>query len=33
MAATDYRTREGLVGYGFSIDSEPDRGWRAYIIV
>jgi hypothetical protein len=31
MVAMDYRTRDGLVDYGFSIESQPD-GWRVYII-
>jgi hypothetical protein len=33
MTVMDYRTRDGLADYGFSIDYEPDRrGWRVYII-
>jgi hypothetical protein len=32
MAVMDYRTRDGCVDYGFSIDYEPSRGWRVYII-
>jgi hypothetical protein len=30
MTVMDYRTRDGLADYGFSIDYEPDRGWRVY---
>lgn len=33
MAVMDYQTRDGLAYYGFSIDYEPGRGWRVYIIV
>ena len=32
MTVMDYRTRDGLAEYGFSIDFEPARGWRVYII-
>jgi hypothetical protein len=32
MTVMDYRTRDGLADYGFSIDYEPDRGWRVYIV-
>jgi len=32
MTVMDYRTRDGLADYGFSIDYEPRRGWRVYII-
>jgi hypothetical protein len=32
MAVMDYRTQDGLVAYGFSIEFEPDTGWRVYII-
>lgn len=32
MAVMDYQTQDGLAEYGFSIDYEPDRGWRVYII-
>jgi hypothetical protein len=31
MTVMDYRTRDGLANYGFSIDFELARGWRAYI--
>ncbi|MGH3815780.1 MAG: hypothetical protein ACRDUV_25585 [Pseudonocardiaceae bacterium] len=32
MAVMHYQTRDGLADYGFSIDFEPDGGWRVYII-
>jgi hypothetical protein len=32
MAVMDYRTRDGLADYGFSIEFQSDVGWRAYII-
>jgi hypothetical protein len=32
MVAMDYRTRDGLADYGFSIEPQPDDGWRVYII-
>ncbi|MEA2959354.1 MAG: hypothetical protein QOJ58_5183 [Alphaproteobacteria bacterium] len=32
MAVMDYRTRDGLADYGFSIEFQPDIGWRVYII-
>ncbi|MGH3782232.1 MAG: hypothetical protein ACRDRO_16855 [Pseudonocardiaceae bacterium] len=32
MTVMDYRTRDGLADYGFSIGFEPSRGWRVYII-
>ncbi|MDQ4012069.1 MAG: hypothetical protein M3228_15570 [Actinomycetota bacterium] len=32
MAVLDYRTRDGLADYGFSIEFEPNAGWRAYIV-
>jgi hypothetical protein len=32
MIVMDYRTRDGLADYGFSIDFDPGRGWRVYII-
>jgi hypothetical protein len=32
MAVMDYRTRDGLADYGFSIDFQPDAGWRVHII-
>jgi hypothetical protein len=32
MTVMDYRTRDGLADYGFSIEFQPDVGWRVYII-
>ena len=32
MAVLDYRTRDGLADYGFSIEFQPKEGWRVYII-
>jgi len=32
MAIMDYRTRDGLADYGFSIEFQPDSGWRVYIM-
>jgi hypothetical protein len=32
MAVMDYRTQDGLADYGFSIEFQPDTGWRVYII-
>jgi hypothetical protein len=32
MAVMDYRTRDGLAGYAFSIEFGPDVGWRVYIV-
>jgi hypothetical protein len=32
MTVMDYQTRDGLAEYGFSIDYEPGRGWRVYIV-
>ena len=32
MAVMDYRTQDGLADYGFSIEFQPDVGWRVYII-
>lgn len=32
MAVMDYRTRDGLADYGFSIEFQSDTGWRVYII-
>jgi len=32
MAIMDYRTQDGLAGYGFSIGFQPDAGWRIGII-
>jgi hypothetical protein len=28
----DYRTQDGLADYGFSIEFQPDVGWRVYIV-
>ena len=33
MVAMDYRTRDRLADYGFSIEPLPDDGWRVYIIL
>src|ERR1700712_3998778 len=30
MIVMDYRTRDGLADYGFSIDFDPGRGWGGY---
>jgi hypothetical protein len=32
MAILDYRTRDGLADYGFSIEFDPSVGWRVYIV-
>jgi hypothetical protein len=32
MVVMDYRTQDGLAHYGFSIEFQPDRGWRVYIL-
>jgi hypothetical protein len=32
MIVMDYRTQDGLVDYGFSIEFRPDLGWRIYIV-
>ena len=32
MAVMDYRTRDGLAEYGFSIEFQSNMGWRVYII-
>jgi len=32
MAVMDYRTRDGLADYGFSIEFQPEEGWRVYVI-
>lgn len=32
MTVMDYRTQDGLADCGFSIEFQPDRGWRVYII-
>ncbi|MBV9140978.1 MAG: hypothetical protein JO115_08660 [Pseudonocardiales bacterium] len=28
----DYRTRDGLADYGFSLEFQPKEGWRVYIV-
>lgn len=32
MAVMNYRTQDGHADYGFSIEFEPDKGWRIYIV-
>jgi hypothetical protein len=32
MTVMDYRTQDGLADYGFSIEFQPEIGWRVYII-
>lgn len=32
MAVMSYQTKDGLADYGFSIEFQPDEGWRAYIV-
>jgi hypothetical protein len=32
MTVMDYRTRDGLADYGFSIEYRPGVGWRAYVV-
>lgn len=32
MVVMDYRTRDGLFDYGFSIEFQHNVGWRVYII-
>jgi hypothetical protein len=32
MAVMDYWTQDGLANYGFSIEFQPDKGWRVYIV-
>ena len=32
MVVMDYRTRDGLADYGFSIEFISDVGWRVYVI-
>ena len=32
MAVMDYWTQDGLTNYGFSIEFQPDTGWRVYIV-
>lgn len=32
MTVMDYRTRDGLDDYGFSIEYESTRGWRVYTV-
>jgi len=32
MAVMNYRTQDGRADYGFSIEFQPDKGWRIYIV-
>ena len=32
MTVMSYRTQDGLADYGFSIEFEPSKGWRVYIV-
>lgn len=32
MAVMDYRTQDGFADYGFSIEFQPDEGWKVYSI-
>lgn len=32
MVVMDYRTRDGLSDYGFSIEYQHNAGWRVYIV-
>jgi hypothetical protein len=32
MAVMDYWTQDGHANYGFSIEFQPDKGWRVYIV-
>jgi len=32
MSVMDYRTRDGLADYGFSIEFDADTGWQVYIV-
>jgi len=32
VTVMDYRTRDGLADFGFSLEFESDSGWRAYVI-
>jgi hypothetical protein len=32
MAVMDYQTQNGLADYGFSIEFQPGKGWRVYIV-
>jgi hypothetical protein len=32
MVVMHYRTQDGLADYGFSIEFQPDRGWRVYVV-
>lgn len=32
MVVMDYRTRDGLSDYGFSIEYQHNAGWRIYIV-
>ncbi len=32
MTVIDYHTKDGLADYGFSIEYQPNLGWRVYIV-
>ncbi|MGH3830147.1 MAG: hypothetical protein ACRDRS_06775 [Pseudonocardiaceae bacterium] len=32
MTVMDYRTRDGLADYGFSIEFQSTIGWRVYVV-
>jgi hypothetical protein len=32
MAVMSYQTQDELADYGFSIEFQPDIGWRAYLV-
>jgi hypothetical protein len=32
MTVMSYRTHDGLADYGFSIEFQPSKGWRIYIV-
>lgn len=32
MAVMDYRSQDGFASYAFSIEFNPDMGWRIYIV-
>jgi hypothetical protein len=32
VAVVNYQTRDGLAEYGFSVEFQPDKGWRVYIV-
>ena len=32
MAVMDYRSQDGFASYAFSIEFNPDVGWRVYIV-